>query len=80
MIEWQILFKTIELVVYLPNEVIQKILSQLGFEATFWQKKLDWNQLTFGDMIDPIRGLVYQTEIYLGGSKSGLDYLLVSRF
>ena len=52
----------------------RKFSVRLGFEATFWQKKLDWNQLTFGDMIDPIRGFVYQTgNLPRGGTKSGLD-------
>ena len=37
----------------------RKFSVRVGFESTFWQKKLDWNQLTFGDMIDPIRGFVY---------------------
>lgn len=32
-----------------------------GFQATFFQKKLDWNKLTFGDQIDPRRGFIYQT-------------------
>ena len=32
-----------------------------GLEGTFWQKNLNYSQLTFGDMIDPIRGFVYQT-------------------
>ena len=51
----------------------RKFSVRLGFESTFWQKKLDWNQLTFGDMIDPIRGFVYQTgDLPRGGSKSGI--------
>ena len=52
----------------------RKFSVRVGFESTFWQKKLDWNQLTFGDMIDPIRGFVYQTgDLPRGGSKSGID-------
>ena len=30
-----------------------------GFQATYAQKKVDWDKLTFGDMIDPRRGFVY---------------------
>jgi type IX secretion system PorP/SprF family membrane protein len=30
-----------------------------GFQATYAQKSVDWNKLTFGDMIDPRRGFVY---------------------
>jgi type IX secretion system PorP/SprF family membrane protein len=32
-----------------------------GAQATWNQKFLDWNKLTFGDQIDPRRGFVYQT-------------------
>ena len=77
MIEWQIHFKITELVVYsYQMKLSRKFSVRLGFEATFWQKKLDWNQLTFGDMIDPIRGFVYQTgDLPRGGSRSGLDLI-----
>ena len=55
-------------------KVSRKFSIRTGFEATFWQKTLDWNQLTFGDMIDPIRGFVYQTQdIPRGGTVGGLD-------
>jgi type IX secretion system PorP/SprF family membrane protein len=33
-----------------------------GFQATYAQKKVDWNKLTFGDMIDPRRGFVYTSQ------------------
>ena len=32
-----------------------------GVEATYGQKKLDWSKLTFGDMIDPKYGFIYNT-------------------
>lgn len=32
-----------------------------GFQATYHQKSVDWSKLTFGDMIDPTRGFVYNT-------------------
>ena len=32
-----------------------------GFQATYAEKKVDWSKLTFGDMIDPRRGFVMQT-------------------
>jgi type IX secretion system PorP/SprF family membrane protein len=32
-----------------------------GFQATYLQKKVDWNKLNFGDQIDPRRGFIYQT-------------------
>jgi type IX secretion system PorP/SprF family membrane protein len=34
----------------------------VGFQATYAQKTVDWNKLTFGDMIDPRRGFVMQSE------------------
>jgi len=33
-----------------------------GFQGTYFQKKVDWDKLTFGDMIDPRYGFVYQTQ------------------
>ena len=55
-------------------KVSRKFSIRTGFEATYWQKSLDWNQLTFGDMIDPIRGFVYNTQdIPRGGTVGGLD-------
>jgi len=46
-----------------------------GFQATFFQKSLDWSKLTFGDMIDPRRGFVYTTaDIPRGGNKTGVDF------
>ena len=48
---------------------------RFGFQATFFQKSLDWNKLTFGDMIDPRRGFVYQTnDVPRGGSISNVDF------
>jgi len=34
---------------------------KFGGQATYLQKRLDWSKLTFGDMIDPRRGFVYNT-------------------
>lgn len=51
--------------------------ARFGFEATFFQKSLDWSKLTFGDQIDPRRGFVYTTnDIPRGGRKSGVDFSL----
>ncbi len=48
---------------------------RFGFQATFFQKSLDWNKLTFGDMIDARRGFVYQTnDVPRGGSISNVDF------
>lgn len=35
---------------------------RFGFQATFFQKTIDWSRLTFGDMIDERRGFVYDTQ------------------
>jgi type IX secretion system PorP/SprF family membrane protein len=32
-----------------------------GFQASYFQKTIDWSDLTFGDMIDPRYGFVYPT-------------------
>lgn len=46
-----------------------------GFEATYFQKSLDWSKLTFGDMIDDRRGFVYNTgDQPRGGTVSNVDF------
>ncbi len=45
-----------------------------GVKANYWQKFLDWDKLTFGDMIDPRRGFIYQTgDVPRGGSRGFFD-------
>ena len=45
-----------------------------GVKANYFQKFLDWDNLTFGDMIDPRRGFIYQTgDVPRGGSKGFFD-------
>ncbi|HEY6162100.1 MAG TPA: type IX secretion system membrane protein PorP/SprF [Bacteroidia bacterium] len=39
-----------------------------GFQATYAEKRVDWSKLTFGDMIDPRRGFVMQTNEVPGNS------------
>jgi type IX secretion system PorP/SprF family membrane protein len=62
--------------VYAYNQAITRQLSiNFGLEATYFQKSLDWNKLTFGDMIDPRRGFVYPTnDLSRGGTSSGVDF------
>jgi type IX secretion system PorP/SprF family membrane protein len=38
-----------------------KVVLQPGFQASLHMVYIDWNALTFGDMIDPRRGFVYST-------------------
>lgn len=48
---------------------------RMGFQATYFQKSLDWNKLTFGDMIDPRKGFIYQTgDTPRGGTVSNVDF------
>lgn len=48
---------------------------RFGVQATYFQKSLDWSKLTFGDMIDPRRGFVYQTgDVPRGGSVGNVDF------
>lgn len=35
---------------------------RLGLQGTYAQKRVDWNKLTFGDMIDPRYGFIYETQ------------------
>lgn len=48
---------------------------RVGFQTTFFHKTLDWNKLTFGDMIHTRKGFINPTqEIKRGGKKSGIDF------
>jgi len=62
--------------IYSYNQnITRKFSINAAAEATYFQKSLDWNKLTFGDMIDPRRGFVYQTnDIPRGGSVSNVDF------
>ncbi|MFM7637830.1 MAG: type IX secretion system membrane protein PorP/SprF [Crocinitomicaceae bacterium] len=42
-------------------KVNRKFSIMVGARAAYFQKFLDWDKLTFGDMIDPRRGFIYQT-------------------
>ncbi len=50
----------------------------MALEGTYFQKKIDWDKLTFGDMINPKLGFIYATgdpAVQLGtDSKSGTDF------
>jgi type IX secretion system PorP/SprF family membrane protein len=48
---------------------------RFGFEGTYQQRKIDWDKLTFGDMIDPRYGFIYPTtEIRPNTNKSFVDF------
>ncbi len=61
---------------YAYNQAVSRKFSvNLGLEATFFQKSIDWDKLTFGDMIDRRRGFVYQTnDIRREGAVTGIDF------
>lgn len=42
-------------------KVSRKFNMRFALQATYQQKSLNWDKLTFGDMIDPKYGFVYQT-------------------
>ncbi len=42
-------------------KVTRKFTMNFGFQASYFQKNIDWSKLTFGDMIDDQRGFVYNT-------------------
>lgn len=55
--------------------ISRKFSLKAGFQATYLQKSLDWNKLTFGDMIDPRKGFIYETQdIPRGGSVRNVDF------
>ncbi len=57
------------------QRVTRKFSVNVGLEATFFQKSIDWNKLTFGDMIDRRRGFVYQTnDVRRNGPVTGIDF------
>ena len=52
--------------------VNRKFSMMFGARAAYYQKYLDWSKLTFGDMIDPRRGFIYQTgDVPRGNGKRG---------
>lgn len=53
-------------------KVNRKFRLMFGTQAAYYQKYLDWSQLTFGDMIDPRRGFIYQTgDVPRGNGRRG---------
>ena len=56
-------------------KISKKLTLRTGVEGCFWQNKFNQSQLTFMDMIDPIRGFVYSTaNNTLNRSKNGVDF------
>ena len=53
-------------------KINRKVSLNFGARAAYIQKYLDWEKLTFGDMIDPRRGFIYQTGDVPRGGKRGI--------
>lgn len=55
-------------------KINRKFTMLFGARAAMFNKYLDWDKLTFGDMIDPRRGFIYQTgDVPRGGSRYFFD-------
>jgi len=55
-------------------KVNRKFQMMFGARAAMVNKYLDWDKLTFGDMIDPRRGFIYQTgDVQRGGNRYFFD-------
>ena len=65
---------TISLIYNYHLKASRKFTLMFAGKATWNQKFLDWDKLTFGDMIDPRRGFIYATgDVPRGGSKGFFD-------
>lgn len=56
------------------TEVNRDISVSAGIEATYLQSSVNWNNLTFGDMIDPRQGFVNQTNEVGGATTRNVDF------
>ncbi len=55
-------------------KVTRKFSLMFGARASWYQKTLDWDKLTFGDMIDPRKGFIYSTgDVPRGGKRGFFD-------
>jgi type IX secretion system PorP/SprF family membrane protein len=62
--------------VYAYSANVSKTFSlRAGFQANYFQNSINWDKLTFGDMISPTKGFVYDTEETESMTiKSGVDF------
>jgi type IX secretion system PorP/SprF family membrane protein len=55
-------------------EINDDIKLHFGTQLLYAWKQLDWTKLSFGDMIDPRRGFIYQTgDVYRGNGRGYMD-------
>ncbi|TNE54995.1 MAG: type IX secretion system membrane protein PorP/SprF [Bacteroidetes bacterium] len=52
-------------------KINRKFTMLFGAKAAWFQKSLNWDKLTFGDMIDPSKGFIYQTQDIRNDGKRG---------
>ena len=55
-------------------EVNRDLTVKAGFEASYRTLNLDWNNLTFGDMIDPTYGFIYTTDEDIVNNASNVSF------
>lgn len=58
-------------------KINKKLSINAGFEAAYRQLGIDWQNLTFGDMIDPVQGFIYPTNediVNYSNSKGFTDF------
>jgi type IX secretion system PorP/SprF family membrane protein len=55
-------------------EVNRDFTVKAGFEASYRTLNLDWNNLTFGDMIDPTYGFIYTTDEDIVNNASNVSF------
>lgn len=53
---------TVSLIYSYLLQINRNVNMRAGFEARYFDKSLDWGRLTFGDMIDPRKGFIFNTE------------------
>ena len=58
----QIVTNAISLIYSYKADLSRKVAMRLALQATYQQKRLDFDKLTFNDMIDPKYGFVYSTD------------------
>ena len=55
--------------------ITRKLSIKAAMQVTYMQKALDWGRLNFGDMIDPRRGFIYETQdVPRGGMVQAVDF------
>ena len=60
---------------YYQKQISLTVSLKAVFQATYFQRSLDFSKLSFGDQIDPKKGFIYQTQdIKRGGVVNSVDF------